>query len=835
MHRIILPYLLLSFLNFHYTIVLGQQVVPILNYTTSPDGRVQLEVASSIGKYYILKIRHNNTQNFEHSTSMTLGKANQTIITEPLGHYPLDHYQVLEYDMNMPYDTDRDGLDDVTEQLNFPNQNPLNPAISISSTDGQIAVDSFTKFNQISIAQDFVQWSEFLNGKRYAKFIIVDFDTAPKVYFINGNNHAFHADFGNAIGIPSIGNSVKKGQIIYHPTMISNNGTLGTFAFNYSNGHGEDFEVVQKCHELLAANMPFLINNLSYFVTGNSQDEYEQDSLLYNNARVPLLFEEDVYAQVNYLGLNETEGYGFFRAMNLVDIPGIKDIVFYTSLPNSLPRVGGIITSVLQTPLSHVNLRAIQDGIPNAFIRDPLSIDSIAALLDHNIYFKVEQDKFFIREATSEEVNNWFEDLRPNYKQTAPLNMEHNKILPLDDITFSMYDGFGAKCANVATMRTFGFPEGTIPDGFGIPFYYYQKFMRHNRLFEQARLMLSNPDFAKSRDLRDHLLADFRQKIEEATIPKWMQDELSRMQKSFPSGSAIRCRSSTNNEDLPGFNGAGLYESKTQYPHEGHIAKSIKQIYASLWNLRAFDEREFYKTNHFTASMAILCHTNYSDEQANGVGVSKDPLYQTNNTFYYLNSQVGEALITNPNGESVPEEILLDAKSSSSNDYILVRASDLNTSSTTIMHGHYLNQIRDYLQTIHNEFELLYDAVGNETFAMEIEYKITHYGQLIIKQARPWVAYETSNNFSIIDSDQLSVNIFPNPTSDYLYVDWIDGNPSELLISNLMGKQVLRKCLSISKSPNFRIDIQDLPAGIYILTGHLEHTGTFISKKFVKR
>lgn len=833
MLKAILIQVLFILISTNTNIVLGQQV-PILNHTLSADGRIQLEVASSPAHYYILKVRHDSNLGFDIASSMTLGQAGTTILTEPLGNYPLAHYQVLEYPIAAAYDTDGDGVDDITEHQNFPTQNPLNAAPPVNFNDGAIAIDSFATFNLLSIAKNVVQWSEFLNGKRFAKFIITDFDTAPKIYFINGNTHGLHADFTSAIGISQVGNSVKKGQIIYHPTTASNNGALGTFAFNYSNGHGEDFEVVQKCHELLAANMPFLTNNLSYFVTANSQDEYEQDSILYESGRVPLLFEAEVYAQVDYWGLNEAEGYGFFREMTLSEIPGIKDIVLYASIPNALPRVGGIMTSVIQTPLSHVNLRAIQDGVPNAFIRDPLSVDSIARLLNHNIYFKVEQDKFFIREATSQEVNDWYEHLRPDYRQTSVLNLEHDEILPLDEITFSMFDGFGAKCANVATMRTFGFPEGTIPDGYGIPFYYYQQFMKENLLFEQARLMLSNPDFAKDRNLRSHLLEDFRKKIEQAVMPKWMRDELANLQASFPNNSAIRCRSSTNNEDLPGFNGAGLYESKTHHSNEGHLAKTIQEIYASLWNLRAFDEREFYKVNHFTASMAILCHNNYSEEQANGVGVSKDPIYKTNNTFYYLNSQVGEELITNPDGTAAPEEILLDASSTSSNDYILVRRSSLASDHRTILYGAYLNQIREYLKVIHQEFEVLYDAIGNETFAMEIEYKITREGQLIIKQARPWVAYISTDDFKILDSDQLDFNLFPNPASDYISVDWLEGNPSEVYIYNTTGRLVLHKSLSISKNPDLQINVKDLPRGIYILTGYLQHNGRLISKKFVK-
>ncbi len=46
----------------------------------------------------------------------------------------------------------------------------------------------------------------------------------------------------------------------------------------------------------------------------------------------------------------------------------------------------------------------------------------------------------------------------------------------------------------------------------------------------------------------------------------------------FPAGTALRCRSSTNNEDLPGFSGAGLYGSFAHRADEGHVAKTIKQV-----------------------------------------------------------------------------------------------------------------------------------------------------------------------------------------------------------------------------------------------------------------
>ena len=150
---------------------------------------------------------------------------------------------------------------------------------------------------------------------------------------------------------------------------------------------------------------------------------------------------------------------------------------------------------------------------------------------------------------------------------------------------------FGAKCTNVATMRTsFGLPSGTIPDGFGIPFYYYDEFMQFNNFYQEAQVMIDNPAFQNDINFRIQRLSDFREDIRNAPMPQWMMDNLESMHEDFPPGTAVRCRSSTNNEDLPGFSGAGLYTSKTQHLDEGHISKSIKQVYASMWNFRAYEE-----------------------------------------------------------------------------------------------------------------------------------------------------------------------------------------------------------------------------------------------------
>jgi hypothetical protein len=508
--------------------------------------------------------------------------------------------------------------------------------------------------------------------------------------------------------------------------------------------------------------MPFLQNNMNHFIgqsdENNHLNNYADD---FEGSLIDVVLESEVFADINYIPFHEAEGYGFFKHMtDLNETPGSRDVVLYDALPNSLPRVGGIMTSVIQTPLSHVNLRAIQDNVPNAYIADPLSIDSIANLLGNYIYYKVENETFQIREATLEEVNAWYEDLRPTEPQIPIRDLSITEIKPLDSIEFTMSTAFGAKCSNVSTMRNFGFPEGTIPDGFGIPFYYYHEFMLFNNFYEEAQVMIDNPTFQNDINFRTERLKDFRRDIKDAPMPQWIMDDLQEMHDDFPEGTAVRCRSSTNNEDLPGFSGAGLYTSKTQHLDEGHISKSIKQVYASMWNFRAYEERDFYRVDHFMAAMGVLCHPNFQEEKSNGVGISIDPIYDTQGTFY-LNTQVGESLITNPDPNSVPEEILLYEDPTQGGGYLVLRLSNLVNPGELVMDVEYLDQMREYLSVIHDEFEILYDVVDAEGFGMDIEYKVTAQDQLAIKQARPWVSF-----WSDINGDyDLGVTAFVEPQS----------------------------------------------------------------------
>jgi phosphoenolpyruvate synthase/pyruvate phosphate dikinase len=382
-------------------------------------------------------------------------------------------------------------------------------------------------------------------------------------------------------------------------------------------------------------------------------------------------------------------------------------------------------------------LRAIQDRIPNAFVTNAAEIDVIKPLIGKYVSYKVTPDGYEIREATEEEVTAHFESIRPAKSQTPKRDLSVTDIRPLDDVQFDDAPSVGVKAANVATLRTFGLPEGTVPDGFAIPFSFYDEFMKHNGFYAHVTALMKKPEFQSDPEIQTAELKNLRSMIKKAEMPVAMMKSLDDLHKSFPEGTSIRCRSSTNNEDLPGFSGAGLYSSYTHKVDEGHLSKTIKQVYASLWNFRAFEEREFYRVNHFSTAMGVLLHPNYKGELANGVAVSDDILYQTEGN-YYINTQVGEDLVTNPEEESVAEELLLDWWDSKNSR--VMRQSNRTESGEQILTAEHLDLMRTHLGRIHAKFAKVYGkSLDDAEFAMEIEFKISADGQLVIKQARPWV------------------------------------------------------------------------------------------------
>ncbi len=606
------------------------------------------------------------------------------------------------------------------------------------------------------------------------KVVVFGIDTeTPRVYFQNANRYQFHHTFVNLLvdeGIEQNASQAIKGNLHYYPSLEAADGSLGVYAAWYVSTH--PFTEVDRFFTLVAASMPLLEQDLAYRFRNYQLLTIQDDIPLYEDSRIPLLFDEDFATERDFIPLNEAEGFGLLRVLEPDERPSLRDVVIYEALPNNLPRVAGIISTVPQTPLSHVNLRAIQDGVPNAYIRDALDNNDIESLIGSFVRYNVSEISYSIRAATREEVDAHYESSRPATSQMPQRDLSVTEIRPLSEIGFDDWDAFGVKAANVAVLRTLGFPESTVPDGFAIPFYFYDEFMKHNDLYARIETMLADTDFQENFDTQEDELKDLRDAIKEGETPAWILTALADMNTRFPAGTTNRkYRSSTNNEDLPGFNGAGLYDSKSQKPDEDEedgLDKSLKEVYASLWTFRAFTERDFHRIDHLAAAMGILVHPSYQDELVNGVAVSFNPTGPGRPGTYYVNSQVGEDLVTNPDAHSVPEEILLYKGV----DIGIVATSNQVLPGQLLMSSGQIGQLRRHLQEIHNHFKGLYNPAAGDPFAMEIEFKITSENKLAIKQARPWVfsGVATAPPGKTLPSAPINLAVAPGDTS--LTVVW---------------------------------------------------------------
>ncbi len=694
---------------------------------------IPIVVSSTTDDYFVLYASFDvDGQTWEMPVAVVLGEAGTTTLAENAEALAQDRYRIEKYLVADPADVDGDCVDDITELENLSITSPVNAASAIDRRDGSVSVPNLNAFLRKAYTRPYqFTGTESASG---VKILVTDLDTdIPGLYFLDYHSYSYHVLVLHELGLESVD---VEGLITYDPSRAAPDGSVGAYYLNLGMGVHKSFSEVELLYTLIAANMAHLDDDLYVHFGNDVLPQLQPEASLYEASRIDILLDDDVFPEASFVSMNPGVGFGQLRIQSPDERPHPRDIVIYETLPNELPRVAGIITTVQQTPLSHVNLRAIQNEIPNAYVQDATNHADITDLIDGYVRYEVTDSGWSIRAATPAEVDAHYAASRPTETQTPVRDLTVETITALSDVDFDDSDAFGVKAANVAELGTLGFADGTVPDGFAIPFYFYDEFMKANELYDDIDDMLADEDFQDDFDVQDEMLDDLRDDIKDAETPQWIIDALTDMHAEIPDGQSLRYRSSTNNEDLPGFNGAGLYDSKTQKPDETEedgIDKSLKQVYASMWNFRAFTEREFYRVDHTKAAMGVLVHPNYTDELANGVAVSFDPFYELD--YYYVNTQVGEDLVTNPEAHSKPEELLV----STDNDYFVLASSNLVPSGQLLMSDDQLQQLAEHLETIHDHFEELYDPADDEPFAIEIEFKITSDNILAIKQARPWI------------------------------------------------------------------------------------------------
>ena len=323
---------------------------------------VPIVVESTAADYFVLYVRHDvDGAEVELPALVKEGEAGTTTLAENVEALPKERYRVEKYLVADPADVDGDCIDDITELADPVGMNPVNPAAAIELSDGAVVLPDPETFETLAYYEE------------YLKFVLLRMDTdRPGIYFVNTKTYDSHNDFLEAVGFQrQRSQDMVTGGLSYLPDLVAPDGSRGLYSYRLF-ASDYPFSLVARSYTLLAASMPLLSDDLAFNPHNRILSLLRSDLPLYNESRINLVFDIEIYADTGFLALNPGEGYGLLRVMDLDERPHSRDIVIYEVLPNDLPRVAGIVSTVPQTPLSHVNLRATQDAIPNSYIRSAL-------------------------------------------------------------------------------------------------------------------------------------------------------------------------------------------------------------------------------------------------------------------------------------------------------------------------------------------------------------------------------------------------------------------------------------------------------------------------------
>jgi hypothetical protein len=325
-----------------------------------------------------------------------------------------------------------------------------------------------------------------------------------------------------------------------------------------------------------------------------------------------------------------------------------------SSYPDISP-VAGVITTQFSTPLSHVNLRASAWGIPNATIKNAVS--ELKPLDGKQVFYEVTEAGYSMRLATEAEVAQHKNAKLAKSAVIMPAaDLTTTALLPLGKISAEDANKYGAKTSNLGDMVRAN-TNLNIPDGFGIPFSYYLAHIKQHHVDQLIDKTLKDPKFKQDAVWRKVSLEEIRLAMTSAPLAADTFNKIQTQWQKQLGGRGVFVSSSTNAEDLKGFNGAGLYDTVPNVKAKKALESAIKQVWASVWNLRAVEERTHFGIPHEQVYPAVLIQT-AENSAAAGVLLTTD-IWGHQTTTYTINAKWGLGMRV-VDGQKIAEQILFD-------------------------------------------------------------------------------------------------------------------------------------------------------------------------------
>jgi hypothetical protein len=502
----------------------------------------------------------------------------------------------------------------------------------------------------------------------HAMFVI-DRRNKNKIYYVNSQKFRFHKDFLLANYL------IARGDDVFKPIYVDETRRfiVGTIAwqkpvekFTWELWEGD---LATAEHIKLASEV---INKTFFEKVFYKPNSIRQEDVS-ANIGLERVLQSDIAKEQEYLALNTGEAVGRIHIIDKLDDTveiGDNEILVLKELPLNLPPVRGIIVAKPSTPLSHINILAKGWGIPNVYIKDA---DKLFKEYDTFVYkLSANLTDYKLTRASTDDLIKKFES--PD-QQIPPVNLKTKTLTGLKQMRAKDSISFGSKSSNLGEMLNARIPNIIVPDGFTVPFYWYDQFMKENGFDKIIEELMDTNDFVHNPRVRRQKLEEFRSTIQGGKFDEALKTQIIQKWKTQLGGRGVFVRSSSNSEDLPNFSGAGLYSSVPNVKDADKLIEAVKKVWASLWKFEAYEARVRNYVSQTDVYMSALIQVGV-DMDRGGVMLTKDPFDEENKNPVYISAVCGHnSNVVNNNG--IPEQILFNPKS---NSVIVMTLSDQKNS-----------------------------------------------------------------------------------------------------------------------------------------------------------
>ena len=517
------------------------------------------------------------------------------------------------------------------------------------------AVTSRAEFDTISVTYD----ANTPYALPHALFVI-DRKDNNKIYYVNKKRFSFHRDFVNGTYL-----SLETGKQFFDNNYLKPNRRfiLGTIAYQspvkkwtYEFWEGDliPTDQIQLTGEI--------INKTFFTAVAYKPNSLRQEEVSRSLFGIDRVLQSDIANEQAYLALNIAKGLGRIHIIDKLDDHveiGFNEILVLDEVPIQLPPVAGIITSQPSTPLSHINLLAKGWGIPNAYVKNAKEL--FKQYDGWWVAFETTRENYTIKRADLNQLREYQRRLKERLDVVKPkFNLTESRLLSLAQQRKVSSIAFGGKSANLGEVMRARMPGIIVPEGFTIPFRYYDEFIKQNKFDDEIYTLLNDQKFVHDPAYRRERLTELRAKIQKGIVDPQLQAQvLKRVKDQYP-GKGLFVRSSSNSEDLPKFSGAGLYTTVPNVRGEKELIEAIKTVWASLWNFEAYEFRERANIDHSKIFMAVLLQEGINSESS-GVMITADPFDKENQGAIYISAKRGIGIKV-VEGQRIAEQVLFRAR-----------------------------------------------------------------------------------------------------------------------------------------------------------------------------